>query len=315
MSILVTGCGGFIGSHFTETLIKDGKNVVGFDNFDSFYSKKIKFENMKLFWENPKFKFFDSDYSDFSLMKSSLIKNIDTIVHLAASAGVRPSMDDPIKYINNNILKSVKLLENCRKLDIKNIIFASSSSVYGNSVEYPFNENSKLDKPISNYAASKLSNELFNHVYSSQYGMNITNLRFFTVYGPRQRPEMGIHKFFRKINNDEIITVFGDGKTSRDYTYVSDIIQGINLSLKSVNGYQTFNLGNAEPVKLIDLIKEIELVIGKKANIKYINIQKGDVNHTLADIHKAKKYLKYNPKISLKEGLIRFKKWFSNKNS
>ena len=304
-NIAITGVAGFIGSHLAETLVSQDHQVIGIDNFDPFYSKSIKQRNIKNLEQNVNFQFFNIDVrtEDFTLALSNT--SIDLIVHLSARAGVRPSLLFPKSYIHHDIEATVNILETCRRLDINKMIFGSSSSVYGNIPDLPYSEDIKIDTPISPYAASKLSCEHFNHVYFSQYGINITNLRFFTVYGPRQRPEMGIHKFTRLIDQDKTIQMYGDGTSSRDYTYIDDIVSGIIAALDNKKNIECeiYNLGNSSPVTLNEFISICEKVSGKTALYDQIEEQLGDVPHTYADISKAKKDLDYEPKINLADGL------------
>ncbi|OLS23383.1 MAG: UDP-glucose 4-epimerase [Candidatus Heimdallarchaeota archaeon LC_2] len=313
-NIAITGVAGFIGSHLAEKLISQNHQVIGIDNFDPFYSKSIKQRNLKNLERKGDFQFFNIDVrtEDFTLALSNT--SIDLIIHLSARAGVRPSLLFPKSYIHHDIEATVNILETCRRLDINKMIFGSSSSVYGNIPELPYSEDIKIDTPISPYAASKLSCEHFNHVYYSQYGIEITNLRFFTVYGPRQRPEMGIHKFTRLIDQGKIIQMYGDGSSSRDYTYIDDIIQGIIKSISHLNGYNTFNLGNNRPVKLIDLISIIGEKMNKPYKINQIEMQPGDVDHTLADINLANTELGYQPTTSIEEGIEKFVNWYKKMN-
>ncbi|MHA2250182.1 MAG: GDP-mannose 4,6-dehydratase [Candidatus Kariarchaeaceae archaeon] len=313
-NVVITGVGGFIGSHLGERLVKNGHHVFGIDNFDPFYAKTYKERNLEYLYQHNNFHFYeiDTQTEDFMLALSNL--DIDVIVHLSARAGVRPSLLFPQSYINHDIVATVNILETARKLDINNFIFGSSSSVYGNLPDLPYHEAMNLDKPISPYAAAKLSCELFNYVFHSQYKMNITNLRFFTVYGPRQRPEMGIHKFARLISQGKPVEMYGDGSSSRDYTYVDDIIDGVVGAINSVKGYHTYNLGNNKSVLLKDLISKIEEALGKEANIIRKEIQPGDVDHTLADITKAQNELGYNPTTTIEEGIKKFINWFNEQN-
>ncbi|MHA2367024.1 MAG: GDP-mannose 4,6-dehydratase, partial [Candidatus Hodarchaeales archaeon] len=228
----------------------------------------------------------------------------------SARAGVRPSLLFPQSYIHHDIGATVNILETAKKLDIDKFIFGSSSSVYGNLPDLPYNEDMKLDKPISPYAAAKLSCELFNYVFHSQYGMSITNLRFFTVYGPRQRPEMGIHKFTRRISQGKTIEMYGDGGSSRDYTYIDDVVDGIIKSVGKIQGYRTYNLGNNKSVVLKDLISLIANELSVEPQIIQKPMQPGDVNHTLADISKAQNDLGYQPTTSIEDGISKFISWF-----
>ena len=309
-NFLVTGAAGFIGSHLVEKLLDEGNHVIGVDNFDPFYPKNIKQNNFEEFRNHDNFDFYDVNVSseDFALALAN--STVETIIHLSARAGVRPSFLFPRSYVHHDVEATVNILDACVKFGIKNLIFGSSSSVYGNIPNLPYKEDFKLDTPISPYAAAKLSCELFNHVYHSQYGLNVTNLRFFTVYGPRQRPEMGIHKFTRQIYNKLPITMYGDGTSSRDYTYITDIVEGIFLASKKVKGFETYNLGNNYEVTLSDLINVISKKLGIEAIIKQQPQQPGDVDHTYADITKAQRELGYSPKVSIDEGIEKFVSWF-----
>ncbi|MHA2055964.1 MAG: NAD-dependent epimerase/dehydratase family protein, partial [Candidatus Hodarchaeales archaeon] len=239
----------------------------------------------------------------------------DVIIHLSARAGVRPSLLFPQSYIHHDIGATVNILETAKKLNINKFIFGSSSSVYGNLPDLPYNEEMKLDKPISPYAAAKLSCELFNYVFHSQYGMSITNLRFFTVYGPRQRPEMGIHKFTRLISQGKTIEMYGDGSSSRDYTYIDDVVDGIIKSMGKIEGYRTYNLGNNKAVVLKDLISLIANELSVEPKIIQKPMQPGDVNHTLADISRAQNDFSYQPTTSIEDGIGKFISWFNDRKN
>ncbi|MHA2027932.1 MAG: GDP-mannose 4,6-dehydratase [Candidatus Kariarchaeaceae archaeon] len=306
----ITGVAGFIGSHLAEKLVNKGHHVIGIDNFDPFYAKSIKERNLRQLNNNNNFQLFTIDVrtEDFMLALSNM--PVDIVIHLSARAGVRPSLLFPQSYIQHDVEATVNVLETCRRMNINKMVFGSSSSVYGNIDKLPYSENIKIDEPISPYAAAKLSCELFNYVYFSQYGLNITNLRFFTVYGPRQRPEMGIHKFTRLIDQGKTIQMYGDGSSSRDYTYIDDIIQGILQASDKIDGYRTYNLGNNQPVKLRDLIEMIGNKMDKKPNVDQLPMQPGDVDHTLADITLAQNDLGYQPKTSIEDGIEKFVKWF-----
>lgn len=313
-NIAITGVAGFIGSHLAEKLTSQDHQVIGVDNFDPFYSKSIKERNLKNLEQDGNFQLYNIDVrsEDFTLALSNT--SIDLIIHLSARAGVRPSLLFPQSYIHHDVEATVNILETCRRLDINKMIFGSSSSVYGNILDLPYSEDIKIDTPISPYAAAKLSCELFNHVYHSQYGINITNLRFFTVYGPRQRPEMGIHKFTRLIDQGKTIQMYGDGTSSRDYTYIEDIIQGVIKSISHLEGYNTFNLGNNQPVKLRELISLIGKKLKKEYKINQIEMQPGDVDHTLADISHAQNVLGYQPTTPIDEGVEKFVTWYKEVN-
>jgi UDP-glucuronate 4-epimerase len=311
---LITGAAGFIGSHLCERLTGDGHSVVGLDNFDPFYDRKTKESNIKSLLKSDKFKLIEGDIRDTGCVESICKNNIDAIVHLAAKAGVRPSIADPLGYADCNINGTVVMLETARKYGIKKFIFASSSSVYGNNKKVPFSETDNVDFPISPYAATKKAGELICHTYHHLYQMDITCLRFFTIYGPRQRPDLAIHKFAKLIEQGKPIPVFGDGSMMRDFTYIDDIIDGTVAAIDKCKGYEIYNLGESRPVRLDKLIEEIEKVLGKKAIIEYKPVPPGDVERTYADVNKAKEKLGYNPQTDVGIGLRKFAEWFSRKN-
>jgi len=311
MKALVTGAAGFIGSHLCERLLGEGWEVVGLDNFDDFYAPQIKRRNAAVLEANRKFSLVEGDVRSDECVSSILNNNtIDIIVHLAAKVGVRPSIKDPMVYQDVNIKGTLVLLEAAKKYGIKKFIFASSSSVYGNNEKVPFAESDNVDYPISPYAATKKAGELICHTYSHLYEINITCLRFFTVYGPRQRPDLAIYKFARLIDAGEPIPVYGDGSMMRDFTYIDDIIQGVVAAIGFCRGYEIFNLGESQPIRLNELIREIEKALGKKAIINRLPPQPGDVRRTFADITKAKNVLGYNPKTDIPAGLKNFVGWF-----
>jgi UDP-glucuronate 4-epimerase len=309
--ILITGAAGFIGSNLAEKLIENNSDVIGIDNFDPFYSRDIKERNINSLKNKESFSFYEGDLLDLDFLKSIFSKNsISKVIHLAAKAGVRPSIQDPKGYFETNVTGTVNLLNTMVENDVKKLIFASSSSVYGNNEKVPFSENDSVDNPISPYAASKKSGELICHTYHHLYNMDIFALRFFTVYGPRQRPEMAIAKFADKILKGEPITLFDKaGSTSRDYTYIDDILEGLISCIDKVNGFEVFNLGESQVVKLNELVKILERHLGKKANIVYAEKQPGDVNTTFADISKAKNLINYNPTTKIDEGIKKYCSW------
>jgi len=309
---LVTGAAGFIGSHLAERLVCLGYQVVGLDNFDDFYSPTIKWNNIRTLNTTDNFRLEQGDIRDESLLTRIFEANdIDEVVHVAARAGVRPSIEQPLLYQDVNIRGTINLLEACRIYGVKKFVFASSSSVYGLNNEVPFNENDKVDSPTSPYASSKIAAEQFCHSYNHLYGLPVRVLRLFTVYGPRQRPEMAIHLFTRKIDSGEEISVFGDGTSKRDYTYVDDIINGIMQALTfQSQGFEIFNLGDSHPVALEYLIRLIEEAMGKKAKIKSLPMQPGDVPITSAEISKAKNILGYQPKVTIEKGIPLFVQWY-----
>ena len=314
MNILITGGAGFIGSHLSEKIIGLGHKVICIDNFNDYYDPAIKEHNIKDIVNDKNFTLYRADILDRAAMKEIFsTHNIDMVIHLAARAGVRPSLSNAALYEKVNVEGTINLLENCRDKSITRFIFASSSSVYGGNKKTPFSETDKVDFPVSPYAATKKSGELICYTYHHLYDISVFAFRLFTVYGPRQRPEMAIHKFTEKIFNGVPIEVYGDGSSSRDYTYIDDIVSGIVASLSLVHGYEIINLGNSYPIKLSDLVKLIENKAGRKAVIKYLDPQPGDVFTTYADIEKARKLIKYDPGISIEKGLEYFMDWYKEK--
>jgi UDP-glucuronate 4-epimerase len=310
MRVLVTGGAGFIGSHLVEKLLSEGHEVLILDDFNDFYDPQIKHDNI-------------AGVSDQVTVHHADLRNargvreifhrekIDAIIHLAARAGVRPSIGQPQLYYETNVNGTLNLLEAARAVGIERFIFASSSSVYGLSKQVPFSEDLQLKQTVSPYAATKVAGEYLCSTYSHLYKMRIVALRFFTVYGPRQRPDLAIHKFTRRIWNGRPIDQFGDGTTRRDYTYIDDIIQGVMASLGYEGApFDIFNLGESETIRLADLITAIEETLGRKAKINYLPEQAGDVPLTCADISKARRLLNYQPTTPLRVGLPRFVEWF-----
>ena len=312
-TVLVTGGAGFIGSHLCERLLSDRVKVICLDNFDSFYDPNIKIKNVegvkKKFPEL--FELVTVDIRNPDHLKGILQKNqIDIVVHLAARAGVRPSISDPLLYQDVNIRGTIVLLEACKAYGIRNFIFASSSSVYGENQRVPFTEEDLDIQPISPYGATKRAGELLCYSYHHLYGMNIACLRIFTAYGPRQRPEMAIHKFTRLIDRGEKIPIYGDGSSRRDYTYIDDLIDGILGVIHHHKGFEIYNFGESQTTSLKELIQWIEKTFGKKATIQMLEPQPGDVSVTYADITKAKRMLKYQPRVKMEEGIKRFVEWY-----
>jgi UDP-glucuronate 4-epimerase len=312
-TILVTGGAGFIGSHVCERLLSNGIKVICLDNFDTFYDPKIKIQNA----EDVAKKFPDlfelatGDIRNPEQVKGILRKNkVDLVVHLAARAGVRPSIAEPLLYQDVNIRGTIVLLEACKENGIGNFIFASSSSVYGENQRVPFAEKDLDIQPVSPYGATKRAGELLCYSYHHLYGMNIACLRIFTAYGPRQRPEMAIHKFTRLIDRGEKIPMYGDGSSRRDYTYIDDLIDGMLGVIDRHKGFEIYNLGESQTTSLKKLIRLIEEALGKKADIETMEFQPGDVSVTYADITRAKRMLKYHPKVKIKEGIQRFVEWY-----
>lgn len=311
MNILITGGAGFIGSTLADKLLEKNNKIVVIDNFNDYYSPKLKEKNIKHNLDNKNYKLYRGDICDKNLLSKIFEENqIDVVVHIAASAGVRPSIENPLSYVKNNIEGTVNIVEVMKENGIKKIVFASSSSIYGNCKEEIFSEDLKVSEPISPYAASKSACEQFLYTYSKLFDIQVVALRFFTVFGPRQRPDLAIRKFIDLIKENKPIPVYGDGTTIRDYTYVDDIVDGI-ISAINYNDtpYEIINLGGGAPVSLNQMIETIEKVLNKKATIEHLPMQLGDVNKTAADITKSKKLLNYNPKTSFKEGIIKFIEW------
>ena len=306
--ILVTGAAGFIGSHLCERLLGDGLTVIGVDNFDDFYDPQIKRRNISECLKNDKFQLVEADIRDSSAMEKAA-EGTEVIVHLAARAGVRPSIEQPILYVDVNVNGTMILLDAARKNKIDKFIFASSSSVYGNNKKVPFSEDDNVDFPISPYAATKKAGELLCHTYHHLFGISITCLRYFTVYGPRQRPDLAIHKFARLIEQGKPVPVYGDGTMMRDFTYIDDIIDGTFAAIERCNGYNIYNLGECQPIAVNDLVVEIEKALGKKAAIEYLPLQPGDVEITFADVTRAAEKLGYNPSTDIQAGLAEFVTW------
>ena len=337
MKILLTGCAGFIGSHVLERLLADGHTVVGVDNFDPFYAKSLKNANLTEARDAKpgaidRFELVEADlaepetYTKIKFIAEGLVSQgtegisqktdsangtFDAIIHLAAKAGVRPSIQDPVGYQRANVIATQNLLEFAREQEIKQFVFASSSSVYGVNPDVPWSEKDAVLLPISPYASTKVSCELMGHVYSHLHGIRVLGLRFFTVYGPRQRPDLAINKFVRLIEAGEPIPVFGDGSTRRDYTYIGDIVDGVlgALQYRSSN-YEVINLGNDQTITLAEMITTLEEVLGKKAIIDRQPQQPGDVPQTWADISKARELLGYNPKTSFRDGVNSYYSWW-----
>jgi len=316
--ILVTGCAGFIGSHLSEFLLDNGYEVIGIDNFDLFYNKHVKEENLRKSLSNNNFTFYEADIRNADTFEK-IQSEIDVVIHIAAKAGVLPSIMDSKGYIDTNINGTNNILEWILKRKIKKILFASSSSVYGNSKDIPFRELQPIDRLISPYAFTKRSCELLNYVYHHLYGIDILNLRFFTVYGPRQRPDLAIHKFVKMIDEGKSVTMYGDGSTARDYTYVADTVAGVynamNYLLNNENVFDTVNLGNNHPVTLRELINSLYELMNKKPDIQQLPMQPGDVDVTYADISKAKSLFNYQPQKPFREGLMDFINWYNEQKN
>jgi len=311
MTILVTGGAGFIGSHLVERLLTEGHGVICLDNFDPFYDPALKHRNLSQALRDSRFRLVAGDLRDEGLIgKLFQEEKIEFVAHLAARAGVRPSVQDPALYADVNICGTIRLLEACRKNGVRRYVFASSSSVYGNNSRVPFSEEDPVNYPISPYAATKKAGELLGHTYHHLYGLDVACLRYFTVYGPRQRPEMAIHHFTRSIHEGRKISIFGDGNSLRDYTYIDDAIEGTLGALSREHGYEIYNIGESQTIRLSQLIQALEEQIGKKAVVEHLPEQPGDVKHTYADIRKAREHLGYSPKTDIREGLARFVRWY-----
>ena len=311
-NILITGGAGFIGSHLVDRLLSEGGwQVTVVDDFNDFYSPDIKRANIAAHLSDPHFRLIDADIRDFYTLKVALHEtDYDCLVHLAARAGVRPSLKEPRLYVETNINGTMNLLELARERGVKQFVFGSSSSVYGVNEKVPFAEDDPIFNPISPYAATKAAGELICHTYSHLYGMRIVCLRFFTVYGARQRPDLAIHKFAKLISQGKPIPVFGDGSTRRDYTYIDDIIAGVRAAIDyDVTNYEVINLGESRTVELRELISLIENELGARAEIDRQPLQPGDVPQTFADISKAKRLLNYNPQTQIESGIKQFIEW------
>jgi len=305
----VTGAAGFVGSHVCERLLEAGWRVSGVDIFDEFYDPAVKRSNVAGCVRHPRFSLIEADIRDEAAMSRAVGAGVDVIVHLAARAGVRPSIENPLLYQDVNVRGTCILLEAARRFKIPKFVFASSSSVYGNNPKVPFSESDNVDYPISPYAATKKAGELICYAYHHLFGLDVTCLRFFTVYGPRQRPDLAIHKFARLIEHGEPIPVFGDGSMMRDHTYIDDIVAGVMAAVERCKGYRIYNLGNSNPVSLNELIAAIEAALGKAAQIKRLPMQPGDVERTFADISRARAELGFEPRTDLRTGLAEFVKW------
>ncbi|HNZ52066.1 MAG: UDP-galactose-4-epimerase [Candidatus Diapherotrites archaeon ADurb.Bin253] len=305
-TILVTGAAGFIGFHTSKALLDRGDKVVGIDNLNSYYDPKLKLSRLDILKKYRNFKFYKQNIEDGIKIK----EKIDVICHLAAQAGVRYSLENPFEYEKSNMLGTLTIFEFARNNKIKTIIYASSSSVYGNEKKVPFKESQKLDSPISLYAATKKANELYAYVYHHLFGINMTGLRFFTVYGPWGRPDMAIFKFTKNIIENKPIDVYNNGKMKRDFTYIDDVVSGILSSIDKGYAFEIFNLGRGKQEELINFIDEIERNVGNKVKRNLLPLQAGDVLETFADTTKARKLLNYKPKTSINEGIKNFVKWY-----
>jgi len=312
-AILVTGGAGFIGSHLTDRLLADGRDVVVLDNFDPFYDASAKRKNLEDASRHPGFRLVRGDIRDPASVAAAFdALPVEAVVHLAARAGVRPSIEDPLTYTSVNLDGTVQLLEACRRRGVERFVFGSSSSVYGNNPKVPFAEDDPVDHPISPYAATKRAGELLAHTYHHLFGMNVACLRFFTVFGPRQRPDLAIRKFAGLMAAGKEIPVFGDGTNGRDYTFVNDIVEGIVRSLARADGFHVWNLGGSHPVTLNDLIAKLTSGLGVTPKIARLPLQAGDVERTFADVSRAKRDLDWAPVTSFDRGMDVFLAWFAS---
>ena len=310
---LITGAAGFIGSHLVDRLLADGWRVTAVDNFDPFYPRAVKDRNIAEHLRHPSYRLFDVDVRDLDALRHQLGANYSVIVHLAARAGVRPSILDPIGYQDVNVKGTQNLLELARELRVTQFVFASSSSVYGVNPNVPWSEEDHVLLPISPYASTKVSGELLGHVYSHLYDIRFVALRLFTVYGPRQRPDLAIHKFARRMTEGQSIPVFGNGSTRRDYTFIDDIVAGIRGAMDySGSPFEVINLGNNERVTLLEMIRGLEQALGREARIDWQPEQPGDVPQTWANVDKAQRLLRYQPTTAYRDGVVRFVEWLGS---
>lgn len=317
MKVLVTGAAGFIGMHVAHRLLDDGYEVVGLDNLNDYYDVSLKQSRLKTFEGKSNFKFLQLDISNTHEMNELFLsEKFETVVALAAQAGVRYSLKNPHAYINSNIVGFMNILEGCRYNNIKHLVYASSSSVYGANTKMPFAVGDNVDQPVSLYAATKKSNELMAHTYSHLFKLPTTGLRFFTVYGPWGRPDMSPSLFAGAILNGKPIDVFNNGKMKRDFTYIDDIVEGVVRTLKKIPNteppYKLYNIGNNHPVELLTFISELEKALGKKAVMNMLPMQPGDVVSTYADIDELKNDVGFSPKTELKVGLKKFADWYKS---
>lgn len=317
-TILLTGGAGFIGSHLSEVLLETGRyRIICLDNLDDFYPAQLKKDNLNNLsarYPYGDFRFIEGDIASFSaheLMEITHHQRVDKLVHLAAKAGVRPSIDAPEEYYRTNVTGMVNLLEFARLAGVRDFIYSSSSSVYGNNPAVPWKESTPELRPISPYAATKIAGEQMGQVYAHLYPIRFTALRLFTVYGPRQRPDLAIHKFYNNMKEGREILLYGDGTTSRDYTFVGDLVKGIAAAVERdvPDRFQVFNLGSGRPVSLLEMVRSLERVTGMIAKVRFIEEQPGDVKHTWADISRAAEALHYHPGTSLDKGIETFVTW------
>lgn len=312
----ITGVAGFIGSTLAERLLSDtGFNVIGVDNFHPYYPKHLKQQNLSRLNTSPRFTFFEASFENASVWaQANRHFDIQAVIHLAASAGVRPSLEDPLGYYRNNVMNTLALLENMRSANVKDILFTSSSSVYGGNKDLPFRENHPTDRPISPYAATKKAGEEILHSYCHLHGFRAMALRLFTVYGPRQRPDLAIRKFLLAVHRDEPLPLFGDGSSQRDYTYIDDIVDAYLLSLESLREFQkgrmeTLNIGSGRQIPLLEMVRQIENALGKRARLSFTDRHPADLEATFADIGKARELIGYEPKVDFSVGVRSLRDW------
>lgn len=307
----MTGGAGFIGSHLAERLLADGRRVIALDNLDPFYDPAVKWRNLRAALRHPAFRFVEADIRDRAALDRLLAEeSVECVVHLAARAGVRPSIEDPRGYADVNVTGTAVLFEACRRRGVRRVLFGSSSSVYGNNPKVPFAEADPVDRPVSPYAATKRAGELLAHCYHHLFGFQVACLRLFTVYGPRQRPEMAIHKFTRLLAAGSEVELYGDGSSARDYTYVSDVVEGIVRALDRCHGYHVWNLGGSRTTPLAELVERIAAGLGVEPRVRRLPPQPGDVERTWADIGRARAELGWEPRVGLDQGLASFLAWF-----
>ncbi|NIL99702.1 MAG: NAD-dependent epimerase/dehydratase family protein [Acidobacteria bacterium] len=312
--ILVTGGAGFIGSHTVDRLLAAGRQVVALDNFDDFYDPRIKRSNVATALENPAYRLVEGDIRDSELLDRLFGEHgFSAVIHLAARAGVRPSIEAPVLYSSVNLDGTTRMLEACRKHGVDRFVFGSSSSVYGNNEKVPFSETDPVDHPISPYAATKKAGEVLCHAHHHLFGIRMACLRFFTVYGPRQRPEMAIHKFAAKMVRGEEIEQYGDGSSARDYTFISDIVAGVLRALDRADGFHVWNLGGSRTIQLGDLIRTIGRAFDVRPKVRRLPDQPGDVDRTWADTSRAKSELGWEASVTLDRGLQEFREWFETR--
>lgn len=315
MNVLVTGAAGFIGSHLAERLLDEGHRVTGVDNFDPYYDRRVKEGNLRRLRDRQGFHLVEADLKDPLAARALFQEPFDRVAHLAGRGGVRRSIEEPLEYLANNLTATANLLEAMRETGHHRLVFASTSSVYGNDSPLPFREDAPANGPISPYSASKKACEALIYTYHHLHGLHAYVLRFFTVYGPRQRPDMAIHKFVRAVEEGRPIERYGDGSTERDYTYVDDIVQGVVRAVERVEGYEVINIGGSETTSLARLIGVIVAVVGKPARIVEKPLPPGDVLRTWADTGKAERLLDFKARVPLEEGLRRFVRWYNEERT